>query len=83
MTTTELIEILGYRHGIVAVTPDGEIIHGVLYPSKPTLNDFHSLNIDLMTDEELGLVGEAFELRDATPREVEEVHKFVRSSAFN
>lgn len=43
------------KYGIVAVTPQNEIIHFVGYEQKPTQIDFDDVQHELTTDRELGL----------------------------
>jgi uncharacterized protein (DUF1697 family) len=51
-----------YSHGIVVKDSTEEIVHICLYEKSPDIEDLLSLIEEIQTDQEFGLVGQAFEL---------------------
>jgi len=66
--------MMPFTHGIIAVSPSGEVVHFAGYVKQPTTADFVALQIELDEDSDFGLVGKrgGYKLIEAPKRIVEE-----------
>lgn len=69
-----------FSYGIIALDCQNEILHFCGYSSQPTEEDFKSLEQDLRTNHQMGLVGREFVLAVASQSVLEEYRKIYYES---